>query len=790
MTKFFDIEVHAPSTVVAGTDFSVTIVATCRAHLDGLSLEWIGPDGAALASPYVDGVVVPPLHLRGAASCSETTPLSVTVRLQTTDEARLGDRIFDLRATGSSSGVGGTDVDTVLTAVRVRIVAPTAPGFSLQVPAQVTVGADGGAMSVDVRINRSGEGGPVMLAGDRIDAPDVDPILAYGAGPGPVKLAFAPAQIVAPDDVSRLTVEVNPFEVVRDGQVVGVVVRATAGSTARAAAIRFLLITAPPPMPLLAARASVDSVDLSWNADPTVDSYLLEREDATGSFVPLGPRLGGTLTSYQDVGLAPATTYRYRLTARNLNGDSPPAMVTTTTLLVAPNVTLTVSVTGSGTVTSTPAGISCPGTCSHDFALTNPATDVTLTATPISDAGFLGWSGGCTGVAPSVVVHLTASKTCGALFTTVSSGWQTLVPDLATSLEADVRSSVVLDAEGQAFTAELLRVGTQDRLTVRQEGAGSFAPLGGALNANATWSATSADLLLDPGGAPILAFNADNADSYVARWDGSQWGIISPQPLRLGTSDTRRPRIVRSGNTLIAAWIEGARIAVRRYDLVTQQWDAGSFTPDPDGSSVIAGPRDLDLAVDSGGLALVAYSVGATAGVLRVARETSPGSWTALGGDVGIRPGTAPTVQEFGLHVDGSDVVRIAWVEGTVNYFVRLAQFDGVNWGPLPGRIETWFLQSSLPVRSLGVNRNRALFAFAYALDRTNPDPTQSDVVVQQWVGNTLVSVGTAFATQHPRVGSLSLAMNEANKATLLQSQYTTTGGVDRYTLLVRRHRP
>ena len=55
---------------------------------------------------------------------------------------------------------------------------------------------------------------------------------------------------------------------------------------------------------------------------------------------------------------------------------------------------LTVSVTGSGTVTSNPAGINCPGTCSANFA---DGTNVSLTATPASGFTFSGFSGACTG---------------------------------------------------------------------------------------------------------------------------------------------------------------------------------------------------------------------------------------------------------------------------------------------------------------------------------------------------------------------------------------------------------
>ena len=55
---------------------------------------------------------------------------------------------------------------------------------------------------------------------------------------------------------------------------------------------------------------------------------------------------------------------------------------------------LAVTLTGSGTVTSSPSGINCGGTCSAMFATDST---VTLTATPTPGWSFTGWSGACTG---------------------------------------------------------------------------------------------------------------------------------------------------------------------------------------------------------------------------------------------------------------------------------------------------------------------------------------------------------------------------------------------------------
>jgi hypothetical protein len=75
------------------------------------------------------------------------------------------------------------------------------------------------------------------------------------------------------------------------------------------------------------------------------------------------------------------------------------------------NALLTVSVTGNGTVTSNPAGISCPSTCSHTFT----GTSVTLTATPASGWALSSWGGACSGNG-SCIVAMNAAKSVTATF--------------------------------------------------------------------------------------------------------------------------------------------------------------------------------------------------------------------------------------------------------------------------------------------------------------------------------------------------------------------------------------
>ncbi len=73
---------------------------------------------------------------------------------------------------------------------------------------------------------------------------------------------------------------------------------------------------------------------------------------------------------------------------------------------------LTVGKRGSGSVTSSPAGIDCGGTCSASF---DSDTLVTLTATPSTGWQFAGWSGACDG-ANTCTVSMDTARTITAAF--------------------------------------------------------------------------------------------------------------------------------------------------------------------------------------------------------------------------------------------------------------------------------------------------------------------------------------------------------------------------------------
>ena len=80
-------------------------------------------------------------------------------------------------------------------------------------------------------------------------------------------------------------------------------------------------------------------------------------------------------------------------------------------------LTVTLGGNGTGTVTSNPSGISCPGTCAADFAT---GITVSLTAAPTNGSTFNGFSGaGCSGSSSSCTIAINGDQAVTATFTAV-----------------------------------------------------------------------------------------------------------------------------------------------------------------------------------------------------------------------------------------------------------------------------------------------------------------------------------------------------------------------------------
>src|SRR3989442_12536660 len=120
------------------------------------------------------------------------------------------------------------------------------------------------------------------------------------------------------------------------------------------------------------------------------DGFSLERKTGIGGTYAQIATGGANVTSYTDPNLTGSTTYCYQVQAFNTAGGSPYSNQACGT--TPQNLALLVvrAGSGSGTITRTPAGITCGTDCSEPYA---SGTAVTLTATPAARSAFTGWCG-------------------------------------------------------------------------------------------------------------------------------------------------------------------------------------------------------------------------------------------------------------------------------------------------------------------------------------------------------------------------------------------------------------
>ena len=186
----------------------------------------------------------------------------------------------------------------------------------------------------------------------------------------------------------------------------------------------FTVVTPQPTATLTASPTTIlagQSTDVNWTSnnalrcsatatrngtERTISGYTTDKRISGGVFYDSNTDHPNPVT------LSDPGTYVFSLACTNGAYDySPPSV----TVIVNSAYTLTVnkSGTGTGTVTSSPAGINCGTDCTEGYV---SGTSVNLTAVAAVGSTFAGWSGACTGTG-SCTVTMTANKTVTATFT-------------------------------------------------------------------------------------------------------------------------------------------------------------------------------------------------------------------------------------------------------------------------------------------------------------------------------------------------------------------------------------
>jgi fibronectin type 3 domain-containing protein len=90
------------------------------------------------------------------------------------------------------------------------------------------------------------------------------------------------------------------------------------------------------PAGLMAAVISSSQINLAWNDVSGESSYKVQRSADAGTTWATVATVGANVTTYQNTGLAAATTYYFRIVASNAGGDSAPSNLASGTTLTAP----------------------------------------------------------------------------------------------------------------------------------------------------------------------------------------------------------------------------------------------------------------------------------------------------------------------------------------------------------------------------------------------------------------------------------------------------------------------
>jgi hypothetical protein len=148
---------------------------------------------------------------------------------------------------------------------------------------------------------------------------------------------------------------------------------------------------------------------------------------------------------------------------------------------------------GRGRVTSSPAGIDCPGACAREY----PAgTAVTLTAAADAGSAFGGWFGGCAGLAPTCTVTLTQAMAATATFSpavssvALSVGVSGAGSGTVTSAPGGIACTATAGAASGVCTGAYA-VGATVTLTAAAAAGSTFAGWGGACTSGAVTCAVT-----------------------------------------------------------------------------------------------------------------------------------------------------------------------------------------------------------------------------------------------------------------------------------------------------------
>jgi hypothetical protein len=182
--------------------------------------------------------------------------------------------------------------------------------------------------------------------------------------------------------------------------------------------------------------------------------------------------------------------------------------------------------TGSGTVTSSPAGINCGSDCSETY---NQGTSVTLTAIPASGSAFEGWSGDAD--CSDGVVVMNVNKACTAVFESQAVGYTLTVIRSGTGSGTVTSSPSGIDCGSDC--SESYGEGVSVTLTATPAAGSTFGGWSGACSGTGTCTVT-----MNAAASATASFNLQVADyTLTVVKSGTGTGTVTSSPAGINCGD-------------------------------------------------------------------------------------------------------------------------------------------------------------------------------------------------------------------------------------------------------------
>lgn len=341
---------------------------------------------------------------------------------------------------------------------------------------------------------------------------------------------------------------------------------------------------------------------------------------------------------------------------------------------------LGVTVVGSGSVASTPAGIACGSTCSATYAAGTP---ITLTATPAAGQTFSGWTGACSGSTATCTLTMSEARSATATFASAppTAGWSA---PLMLSGEAAGSAKVVIDAEGRAVAIwEQLDSGTP---TGHVWGSRYLPASGWSAPARLETNVGDVDdthLAIDKAsGKAMLVWHQLTTPGAYDLWarpfdPATGWGTAARIEAQTGTVGVSSVGVDASGNA-VAVW---SQIDSRnRFSVFANQYRSGAWgTAAAIETNDSVGDTDGDpiVAVAPSGEAVTVWKRSAS-GVHFWSNRYAPASGWGTAAQIVTDTGTS---QSFGTHdlaIDTNGNATLVW--GQADLVAGTADFNNAIW--------------------------------------------------------------------------------------------------------------